>query len=145
METNVLIWLIGIIVFIILEAVTYQMVSIWFALGAVGGLIAALLKMQFSVQMTVFIVIAVISLLALRPLSKRLIKTKDVRTNSDSLIGKEVLITEEVNNLQGNGKGKINGMMWSVRSADDSLIPENEVVTVEDIKGVRLIVKKKGE
>lgn len=145
METNVLIWLIGIIVFIILEAVTYQMVSIWFALGAVGGLIAALLKMQFSVQMTVFIVIAVISLLAFRPLSKRLIKTKDVRTNSDSLIGKEVLITEEVNNLQGNGKGKINGMMWSVRSADDSLIPENEVVTVEDIKGVRLIVKKKGE
>lgn len=145
MEPNVLIWLIGIIVFIILEAVTYQMVSIWFALGAVGGLIAALLKMQFSVQMTVFIVIAVISLLALRPLSKRLIKTKDVRTNSDSLIGKEVLITEEVNNLQGNGKGKINGMMWSVRSADDSLIPENEVVTVEDIKGVRLIVKKKGE
>ena len=145
MEPNVLIWLIGIIVFIILEAVTYQMVSIWFALGAVGGLIAALLKMQFSVQMTVFIVIAVISLLAFRPLSKRLIKTKDVRTNSDSLIGKEVLITEEVNNLQGNGKGKINGMMWSVRSADDSLIPENEVVTVEDIKGVRLIVKKKGE
>ncbi len=145
MEPNVVIWLVGIIAFIILEAVTYQIVSIWFALGAVGGLIVTLMGKQFGIQMTVFLIISVICVLALRPLSKKMIKTKNVRTNSDSLIGKEVFITEEVNNLHGNGKGIINGMTWSVRSADDSLISENEVASIEDIKGVHLIVKRKGE
>lgn len=145
MELNIIIWLMGIIAFVILEAITYQMVSIWFALGAVGGLIAAIIGIRFNIQMTVFLVISVLLLLCLRPVSKRLLKTKQEKTNADSLIGKEVVITKEVDNLQGKGEGKINGMTWSVRSADNSCIPENETVTVEDIKGVKLIVKRKGE
>lgn len=145
MDMLMLIWLAGIIVFVILEAVTYQLVSIWFAIGALGGLIAEILGARFNIQMTVFIALSVILLLCLRPVSKRLIKNKRVNTNVDSLIGENVLITKEVNNTEGTGEGKINGMVWSVKSADGTVIPEGEIAEVEYVRGVRLVVKRKGE
>lgn len=145
MEPNVVIWLIGIIAFIILEAVTYQIVSIWFALGAVGGLIASLAGANFTVQMTVFIAVSVVFLICLRPASRKLLKHKEEKTNVDGLLGKEILITREVDNLRGGGQGKISGMVWSVKSSDDSRIPENEIAVVEKVEGVKLIVKRKGE
>ena len=145
MDITLLIWLLGIIAFVILEAATYQLVSIWFAVGAIGGLIAEIIGVSFAIQMTVFLVISVLLLLCLRPVSRRLIKTKNERTNVDSLIGEEVLITKEVNNREGTGEGKVNGMVWSLKSADNAVIPENETATVECVKGVRLVVKRKGE
>ena len=145
MEPIMFIWLIGIIVFVILEAVTYQLVSIWFAVGAVGGIIAAALGAQFGVQMTVFLAISVILLLCLRPVSKRMLKSKKEHTNVDSLIGKDVLITKEVNNIQGSGEGKVNGIAWTVRNADNTVIPAGETAIVEKVEGVKLIVTRKGE
>ncbi|MDY3972974.1 MAG: NfeD family protein [Clostridia bacterium] len=145
MEPNVIIWLIGIIVFVVLEAVTYQIVSIWFALGAVGGLIASLTGASFTVQMIVFIAVSVIFLICLRPVSRKLLKSKQEKTNVDSMLGKEVLITKEVDNLSGSGQGKVNGVVWTVKSADNSQIPENDIAVVEKVEGVKLIVKRKGE
>ena len=145
MEPNVIIWLIGIIVFVVLEAVTYQIVSIWFALGAVGGLVASLAGANFTVQMIIFIALSVIFLICLRPVSRKLLKSKQEKTNVDSMLGKEVLITKEVDNLSGSGQGKVNGVVWTVKSADDSLIPENDIAVVEKVEGVKLIVKRKGE
>ena len=63
------IWILGIIAFIILEAVTYQLVSIWFAIGALGGMIAAFSGVNFYVQMAVFIAVSFICILCLRPIS----------------------------------------------------------------------------
>ncbi|MGN0107775.1 MAG: NfeD family protein [Hominilimicola sp.] len=145
MEPNVIIWLIGIIVFIILEAATYQIVSIWFALGAVGGLVASLAGANFTVQMIIFIALSVIFLICLRPVSRRLLKFKHEKTNVDSILGKEVLITKEVDNLRGGGQGKVNGVVWTVKSADNVPIPENDIAVVEKVEGVKLIVKRKGE
>lgn len=145
MDAVLIIWLIGIILFVILEAVTYQLVSIWFAIGAAGGLVAAMCGADFNIQMTVFVAVSVIALLCLRPLSKKAIKTNEVKTNVDSLIGREVLITQEVNNIQASGKGIVAGMDWTVRSADDTVITKDEVVLVEKVEGVKLIVKRKGE
>lgn len=145
MEPNVIIWLIGIIVFVVLESVTYQIVSIWFALGAVGGLIAYLTGASFTVQMIVFIAVSAVFLICLRPVSRKILKFKKEKTNVDSMLGKEVLITKEVDNLSGGGKGKVNGMVWSVKSADNSRISENEIAVVEKVEGVKLIVKRKGE
>lgn len=143
MDTTAWVWLAGIIVFIVLEAVTYQIVSIWFALGAVGGLIAKAAGASFTVQMAIFIVISVICLLCLRPLSRKLLKNKKENTNVDSLLGKEVLVTKEVNNLLGTGEGKVSGMVWTIRSAGNEIIPEGETVICEKVEGVKLIVKRK--
>lgn len=143
MDMILWIWVAAIVVFVILEAATYQLVSIWFAVGAFGGLIAELLGVRFGVQMTIFIAISIVLLLCLRPVSKKLIKTSRENTNVDSLIGETVIITKDVDNKEGTGEGKVNGMVWSLRSSDNAVIPCGEEATVESVKGVRLVVKRK--
>ncbi|MGN0683812.1 MAG: NfeD family protein, partial [Oscillospiraceae bacterium] len=100
MSTIGIIWLTAIVAFIILEAVTYQIVSIWFVFGAIGGMITYLLGADFYVQLIVFIAVSAILLSILRPLSMKLVKRQDFKTNSDSLIGKNILITQEVSNIK---------------------------------------------
>lgn len=142
---SVIMWFAAVVAFVVLEAVSYQLVSIWFALGAVGGLIAKMAGASFNVQMAVFLAVSVVCLVSLRPLSKRLVKHEETKTNAESLIGQDVLITKAVDNSRETGEGKINGMTWTVRSADGTYIAENEIAVAEEIKGVKLIVKRKGE
>lgn len=139
------IWILGIIAFIILEAVTYQLVSIWFAIGALGGMIAAFLGTNFYVQMAVFIVVSFICILCLRPLSMKFFKPRNVETNAQSLVGKEVLITSDVDNIRGLGEGKVDGKFWTVRSIDNSHVLKGETAVIEKIEGVKLIVKRKDD
>lgn len=137
------IWLAGLVVFVALEAVTYQLVSIWFAIGVIGALIAKAIGADFTVQIIVFIALSGICLLCLRPVSKKLIKNNPAATNVDSLIGAEAVVTSDINNLHGKGEGKVNGMTWTMRSADNTDIKAGAKVTVEKVEGVKLIVKRK--
>ena len=139
------IWLAAIVVFMVLEAATYQIISIWFAFGAIGGLIAYICGADFYVQMAVFILLSVIMLAALRPISVKLLKKQDLQTNAAGLIGKSVLITHEVNNIKGTGEGKINGMVWTIRGATDEVIPAGTAARVVKIEGVKLIAEKIGD
>lgn len=136
-------WFIAIVGFLILEGVTYQLVSIFLAIGAVGGLVMYMLGFEFVPQMIVFLAISVLMLCLLRPISVRMMKkSKEFKTNADSLIGQRVYITKEVNNIAGVGEGKVNGAEWTVRSADDSTIPEGTIAIIERIEGVKLIVRQ---
>lgn len=138
-----IIWLIAIVVFLVLEAVTYQLVSIWFAIGAVGGLIAYVCGAGFYLQFGIFVILSVVLLAALRPVSLRLVKNRKIKTNADSLEGKTVLITSEVDNLKGTGQGKIDGMVWTVRSAKPGeVISEGATARVVKIEGVKIIAEK---
>ena len=137
-----IIWLAGIVAFIIIVAATYQLISIWFVIGAIGGMIASMCGVDFYVQMAVFLLISVVLLLLLRPVSLKLIKKQDFKSNADSLIGKNILITEEVNNVRGTGQGKVNGMTWTVRSEKDEIIEAGEIAEIGRIEGVKLIVKQ---
>ncbi len=136
-------WFIAIVGFLILEGVTYQLVSIFLAIGAVGGLVMYMLGFAFVPQMIVFLAVSVLMLCLLRPISVRMMKkNKEFRTNADSLIGQRVYITKEVNNIAGIGEGKVNGAEWTVRSTDDSTIPEGTIAIIERIEGVKLIVRQ---
>ena len=135
------IWLIGIVIFLVIEAVSYQIVSVWFALGAIGGLIAYVCGAGFYVQIIVFVALSVILLAALRPLSMKLFNKNRIKTNADSFIGGTVLITQEVNNIKETGQGKISGTVWTVRSDNGAVIPEGAVAKVLRIEGVKLIVE----
>lgn len=143
MDTLTWIWLAGIVVFVILEAVTYQIVSIWFALGAVCAVISQAAGADFKLQMIIFIAASGIFLLCLRPISRKLLKNKTEKTNVDSLIGKEVLVTKEVNNILASGEGKVSGAVWTIRSEDNSVIHEGETAIATAVEGVKLIVKRK--
>lgn len=139
--TQGIIWFIAVVVFLLLEGATYQLVSVYLAIGAVGGLVTYILGFGFAAQMTVFLVLSVLLLCLLRPISLRMMKDKKLKTNAESLIGEKVYITKEVNNIAGSGEGKINGALWTVRSADGNVIPKDTVAVVEKIEGVKLIAK----
>ena len=134
-----ILWLVAVIAFIVLEAVTYQMLSIWFVIGAIGGLIASLLGADFWVQMTVFLALSVICFIAFRPLAVKKLKP-NFKTNADAVIGKKVTITKEVDNVNGTGEGKLDGMAWTVRTESGKTLGVGDVAEVKRIEGVKLIV-----
>ncbi|MBQ9531537.1 MAG: NfeD family protein [Eubacterium sp.] len=136
-----IVWAIAIVVFGVLEGITTQLVSIWFVLGAIAALIASLCSATLPVQVIIFVAVTVIALIATRPIVKKRINTTFEKTNADRCIGNEAVVCEEIDNLKAKGQVKTGGQIWSARSSDGSVIPENTVVTVEKIDGVKLIVK----
>lgn len=140
--TMLIFWIVLLIVLIVVEAVTAQMVTIWFAAGAVAAIAAELLGAQVWLQWTVFIVVSVIALVATRPLVRKLTKTRVQPTNADRVIGQAAVVTEEIDNIAAKGQVSVGGAVWTARSSDGSVIGKDEKVTVENIEGVKLIVKK---
>ncbi|MBQ3183332.1 MAG: NfeD family protein [Clostridia bacterium] len=134
-------WVALLIVFAAIELITPQLVCIWFAIGSLGAFIAASLNAPLWLQILIFIVVSVIMIFVTRPLYKRFIKTKLVPTNSDRLIGDTAVVTETIDNLEAKGAVKVQGQVWSARSENGEVIPENTPVTVVRIEGVKLIVK----
>lgn len=77
-----------------------------------------------------------------RPLVKKFVNNKTVKTNADRIIGKECIVTQDINNIKGTGTVKVEGLEWSARSQDDTaIIGEGQKVTIVQIKGVNVIVK----
>lgn len=135
------IWLGLLILFIIAEAATVQLTTVWFALGSlVALLITAFGVKSIFVQVAVFLAVSIASLIATRPLVKKYVNKKSQPTNADRCIGANAVVTEEINNLLGKGAVKINGLEWTARSANGETIPVNTTVTVIKIDGVKLIV-----
>ena len=142
-NTVYIIWAAAIIVFGIAEAATAQLVSIWFVIGAVAGLISAFCDANLYIQLIVFIAVSVLALVITRPLVKKYIKPKKEHTNADRVLTQEGIVVEEINNTLGKGQVKVDGKLWTARSANGDVIPEGSIVGTEKISGVKLIVKIK--
>ena len=140
MSGAVYIWLAAIIVFLLVEAGTVALVSIWFAGGALLAMIAAALGAGVPVQLAVFVLSSGLLLALMWPLAKKRINGRHVRTNADRLIGREVLVTEQIENLKETGEIKVNGVLWTAVSADGSVIPEGSLVRIESLEGAKVYV-----
>lgn len=128
----------------IIEALTAGLVTIWFTFGALLALIAATLGANVAIQIITFIVASGFLLLLTRPMVKKYVSSKKVNTNSDRLIGKECLVTEDIDNLKGTGAVKVLGLVWSAKSEyEDDVIKKDSCVTITKIEGVHAIVKEK--
>lgn len=136
------IWLGGIVLFGVVEAVTAGLVSIWFVAGAVAALIATLLHASTGVQFAVFLVVSGLALAATRPLVKKLNAKKTIPTNLDRVIGTEGKVTETIDNSNSSGAVYVDGKTWTARSTDDSVIPVGSLVTISKMEGVKLFVEK---
>ena len=134
-------WLVLLVAFAIIEAATVQLVSVWFAVGALGALAAVFAHADFKVQLAVFIAVSLLSFVFTRPLVKKFTKSGIQSTNADRCIGKTAVVIEEIDNLNAKGQVKVNGNIWSARSSDGSVIPENTLVKVLKIEGVKVIVE----
>ena len=135
-------WAAAVIVFMIIEIATTQLVTLWFALGSLASLIACLMNAPVYMQIIVFVAVSAITLAATRPLVKKWTKTSFSPTNADRCIGKTALVVEDIDNSAEKGAVKINGSVWSARSADGIKIRKDEQVTIKQIDGVKLIVNK---
>ncbi len=144
METTYIVfWLAATIVFILVELITVGLTSIWFAAGALGAFVVAALGGGVVVQAVVFIIISVVLLILTKPWARKYVNSKTQKTNVAGLVGRQAILTEDVDNLRQTGKTALDGIDWMVRSYDDSqTIKNGELVEVTGISGVKLIVKK---
>lgn len=142
-ETGLMIlWAILVVAFVVLEGVTVQLVSVWFAAGALAAFIASACKVSFLWQAIIFIAVSLVCLAATRPLVKRFTKSKPQQAmNADRCIGAEAIVTEEINNLMSTGAVKVGGTVWTARAADGGIISAGETVVIEKIEGVKVFVR----
>ncbi len=135
------VWLIAVVALLIIEGLAPGLVSIWFALGALAALLAALTGAPLWLQLLWFVVVSIAALCFTRPLAKKYINAKAVPTNADMLVGKECIVKETVDNIAGTGAVAVDGKVWSARMADEAKrAAPGEVVSVQRIEGVKLIV-----
>lgn len=136
-------WVAALVVFLIVEAVTAGLVSIWFVFGSLVALICAALGAAVWLQIFWFVIVSVATLVLTRPLVKRYVDSRSVATNADRSIGRAAVVTERIDNLAATGAVKLDGIVWTARSTDDAVaIETGERVTVRAIEGVKLIVER---
>ena len=137
-----LMWLLVIILLTALEVVTINLVSIWFIISAIVSLFLSFVVDSFYIQFGVFVGLGIILMLLTRPYLVKKLSKKKVRTNFDRIIGKKGLVTEKIEKLKV-GEVKVDGKCWSAISKD--VIDVGTIVIIEDIDGVKLIVRKDEE
>ena len=136
---NTVFWLIALVVFLMVEASTVTMVSLWFAVGALAALIVSLFA-GLGWQIAVFLVVSAICLTALRPLARKYFKPRITRTNVDAVIGSQGYVTTPIDNMAATGKVKLGAMEWTARSTSGEPIPAGTLVKVDRIEGVKAFV-----
>ena len=139
-------WIAALIFFVIVEAATVGLASIWFAIGAVAALICALLHGAIWLQVVWFLAVSVATLVLTRPLVKIFVNGRAVPTNADRNIGRTATVTERIDNLAGTGAVKVDALTWTARSVrDEQTIEPGALVTIREIRGVKLLVEPKEE
>ena len=138
-----ILWLALLVIFIITEALTLGLTTIWFAGGSAAALIVSLAGGGFLISVVVFLILSLILLLMVRPLAKSKFNSYREKTNAQALIGKPAVVIESIDNIKAVGRVSVSGQEWAARSADeDGSIEKDEIVTVKDISGVKLIVTR---
>ena len=133
------VWFIIFLLLLLIEIFTVNLVTIWFAIGALASLASTYFTDNVIIQIVVFVVVSILMLIILKPLTKRF-KTKHViATNLDRVIGMEAIVTEEISKNKV-GEVRVDGKKWSAVS--NETIPKDAIVIVQKIEGVKLIVKK---
>ena len=140
MQISPILWLAAAVGFLALEASTFNMTSIWFAIGAAAALISCLFTDLFRVQALLFIVVSVLCLLAFRPLAAKLRKAPTA-TNGDRNLGREATVLTPVT-AEEPGRVRLDGVDWNARCATpgDTLTP-GALCRVTEIHSTLLIVE----
>lgn len=133
-------WLVLIIVLIIIEALTVNLVTVWGAIGALFALITSIFTNNINIQIIVFFLVTTLLLIFTRPFMYKVLKVKKEATNLDSVIGKIGVTLTDVTNF--DGCVMVMGKNWAARSFNENIIKKDTKVKILEIKGVKLIVKE---
>jgi len=132
-------WLFLTIVFIVVEVLTFSLTTVWFACGSFVLVFLSFAPIPFRWQLLIFAVISFTFLIFTRPFVVKKLRLKAVPMNSDGLVGKKVLVTEKITELE-KGAVKVNGVVWSARTSDGSALEAGDECVVEAIEGATLVV-----
>ena len=145
-DISMLVWLVLIFVFLIVEACTVGLMSVWFALGSFCAFVVSVFCKDLWVQITVFILVSIITLIVYIIWMKKFkkdVESSGARTQGGDLIGRECIVVEALDKLQGKGRIKIDGVDWKAEYTDDTVIPVGITVRIVSSKGVTLYVERK--
>ena len=146
MNTAAYIWFALMVGFLITEgACPFHLVSVWFAVGALAAAVVSLLNGAVWLQITVFLVVSGALLIALWPITRKLLKPRVVKTNVDAIVGSSGYVTADVDNLSAVGQVKLGAMEWSARSTSGKPIKAGTLVKVDRIEGVKAFVSEEKE
>ena len=135
------VWISLLVFSVVVEALTSDLMAIWFFPAAIVSMILSLCDVSPWIQIIVFLAVGLVLVIATRPLCRKFLSGKKEKTNVDAMVGKVCIVTEEIRNIDEVGEVKVGGLRWSARSADGRIIPVGEQVTVKEIQGVKLIVE----
>lgn len=135
-------WLVLLIVAIVVEVLTMGLTTIWFAGGALVAILAAMLHLPIWLQIILFAGVSLTLLFFTRPVAVKYFNRDRIKTNVESMVGRQAVVTGEIDNIQGIGQVTLSGQEWSARSTDEKVrIPVGSVVNVVSVSGVKLIVR----
>ena len=133
-------WL-GILAFcLVVEVATLGLVSIWFAGGSLVTFFVAMATDTLWIQLVVFFAVSLVLLFVTRPIAAKFYNNKRTKTNVDSLVGEYCKVTETIDNFNETGTVVLNGLEWTARSVDETVIEAGIKVKVHGIDGVKLLV-----
>ncbi len=143
MPDMTIVWLVLLIACLVIEACTLGLATIWFAGGALIALLVSLIHAPIWLQVVLFLAVSLLLLFYTRPIAKKYFNRNVTKTNVDSVIGKDAIVVEAIDNLQGKGRVTLAGQEWTARSVEENgMIPEGAVVEVEAVSGVKLMVRE---
>ena len=136
------IWIGVIVLAIVLEVLTDQMVSIWFVPGAVVATILDFIGVDIIWQVLVVLLVAIAGIIFFRRFLTRFKKDPSSKTNIEAIVGEKCLVVEAIDTFAGCGQVKVKGQIWSARGInDDDKFDAGDTLTVVGIEGVKLICK----
>ncbi len=136
------VWLAIIVVAVIVEIATLDLVSVWFAIGAIiPFILAAIGGIAIEIQVVVFVVVSALLIIFLRKYAQKwLFKNMNYKTNLDVQIGRVYRLLENAD-FEKNGSVKINDVVWTAVSENGALIEKGQLVEIVRVDGNKMIVK----
>ena len=140
MNWDSIVWLVLMVVFLVAEGSSVQVVSLWFAAGSLVAMVVSLFHGPIWLEVLIFALVSLILLALLRPIVQKFIHPKLTPTNVDSVIGACGRVTAAIDNVSATGQVKLGAMEWTARSTSCRPIPEGTLVQVDRIEGVKVFV-----
>ena len=144
-----LLWLVVLVLAIIFEVRTSDVVSVWFMPAAAVALLISFFTKDdplgnFGIQLAAFALVSAVSFLIFKiAFNKKVKKMKRGKTNLTALIGERCLVVEDISNIHSKGTVNLRGAIWSARSTDENdVVEEGTIVVVERIDGVKLVCSR---
>ncbi len=137
---NAIIWLALMVIFLIVEASTVVMVSLWFAAGSLAALLVSLLGAPIWLQVVLFLAVSGVLLASLRPMVRKHFTPRLQRTNVDAIVGSQGYVTADIDNVAATGSVKLGAMEWTARSTTGAPVPKGTLVKVDKVEGVKAFV-----